>query len=354
MILGLGEASLGPRARKQESMVVQTRKRWADIGRGFAIITIIFFHAALALEPLGPIHWRVWLYIAMFSPVPIGLFFFISGMFSRTLMTGAWKGKIVSRIASLIYVFVVWSLIDVAVATLLHQDVPLTHLLWTYILDPDSVLWFIWGLAIFTVLANLVWIRWPRATLSLAVIASLLSCTHVIATSSYVYDNLIRFLPFFLMGLSGEKLERLVIPRRIAVFGLGSLLYAGLILVYLQLNKDGAPAGLVWIASAWIAVPLSVAGCSLVSNIPLASSIVEHLGKRSLAIYLAHQTVTRLVVAGGSVLIGVVEKPQLISVFTVTFIVTCATAAFAEVTLRSGWTLLYGPPVYWPFRRPPR
>lgn len=42
-----------------ESMSDHERKRWADVARGFAIITVVFFHVAIELGRLGQVHWKV-------------------------------------------------------------------------------------------------------------------------------------------------------------------------------------------------------------------------------------------------------------------------------------------------------
>jgi uncharacterized membrane protein YcfT len=320
------------------------RERWADVGRGFAIITIIFFHSALALQAHGEVDWKIWLCIALFSPVPIALFFFISGLFSQKIVAKPWSRKLTARIIGLAYVFLVWSVIDTVIALLLDQGVVIDRNAWSYLLDPKSALWFIWGLILFTVLANLVWRRWPTATFCIALFISLLSFAKLIPTTSFVYENLIRFFPFFLIGLSGAKFPGLVIRHQLKIFAVGSLIYGGLILAYIRLDQTSVIAGLIWVATAWVALPLSIAGSSLVTYLPVFGNLIGRLGRGSLAVYVAHESVKRLLVTAAIAVFGVVETPQMITVFVMAIAVAVVTSGLALLSIRCGLTALYTPP----------
>lgn len=336
--------SVAPRSAANHQARLGQRQRWADVGRGFAIITIIFFHSALALQTHGEVDWKIWLCIAVFSPVPIALFFFISGVFSRRIVDRPWGIKLTSRIAGLAYVFVLWSLIDIGIGLLLNQDVAVQGDIWTYALDPKSALWFIWGLIIFTIVAIVLWRRWPTPTLLLAIGLSLLSFAKLIPTQSFVYENLLRFFPFFLVGLSGTRLPDLVVSHRLKIFAVGAVIYGALISIYLKLDQTSVPAGLVWVTTAWIALPLSIAGSSLFADVPVAGKLIERLGRGSLAVYVAHESVKRLLVTVGIAVIGVVETPQMISVFVLAAAVAGVTAGFALLSIRCGLSALYTPP----------
>lgn len=296
----------------------------------------------MQIQNHGEVDWKVWFLVSIFSPVPIALFFFISGLFSRRIVDAPWGANLTLRLVGLTYAFVVWSLIDITIAYLLVGEVRVAKSAWAYVLDPKSALWFIWGLIIFTALANLVWRRWRTATLCVALVVSVFS--FAIPTSSFVYENLIRFFPFFLIGLSGASIPKRILAHRIKIFAAASLVYGGLIFFYVRLDGTSAGAELIWFTAAWVALPLSIAASSLAADIPLVGSLVERLGRASLPIYLAHETVLRLLMAAGLAVIGTVEGPQIISVFVTTAAVIAVTAAFAELSVKGGLTALYRPP----------
>lgn len=312
------------------------------MARGFAIVTVVFFHVALTLDTVGQVDWKVWLLINLFAPIPIALFFFVSGLFSRRVVKGGWSAGLGHRLAGLMYAFVVWSIIEAITQTALTGLVPRPDV-WRYLLDPGSTLWFVWALAIFTFGAHLVWTRWPGLTVGVSIIASALSFGGVIAVDSFVYENLLRFAPFFLLGLAAPALEAMVARRRWLIAAVGSIAYAALTALAAYAGPSGW-AGAVLAVMTWISIPTSIAGCMVISRLPLFGQVIQWLGENSLGIYLGHPVAIMLLVAALRSIWTQGNEPLFIPVFALTLPALFASAALYWLAVRSGLTALYVPP----------
>lgn len=318
------------------------RRPWADMARGFAIVTVVFFHVAITLDSGGQVDWKVWLLINLFAPIPIALFFFVSGLFSRKVVVGGWSAGLGRRLIGLLYAFVVWSIIEAITRFVLTGLVPRPDV-WRYLLDPESTLWFVWALAIFTFGAHLAWTRWPGPTVALTMVASSLSFSGMITVDSFVYENLLRFAPFFLLGLAVPSLEARVAGQRWLVASGGAVAYAALTVLATYAVPSGW-AGAVLAAMTWISIPTSIAGCMLVSRMPLLGGIVQWLGRNSLGIYLGHPVAIMLLAAALRSVWTQGGAPLFLPVFALTLPALFASAAFYWLAVRSGVTALYVPP----------
>lgn len=324
-------------------MLDAERKPWADMARGFAIVTVVFFHVALSLDTVGQIDWRVWLLVNLFAPIPIALFFFVSGLFGRSVVAGGWGGGLGRRLGGLLYAFTIWSIIEACLKAAVTGVLPrpdLSH----YLIDPQSTLWFVWALAIFTFGAHLLWRRWPRLTLSASVVISALSYCDLIVVDSFVYENLLRFACFFLLGLSAPSLEAIVSRRRWLIFGLGSVVYAALAAVAtFAIGPDRA--GLVLAIMTWLSIPTAIAGCMLTGSLPGPGRVIRWLGKNSLGIYLGHPVAILLLIASLASVWRPGGEPLFLAVFVLTVPALFASAALYWLAVRTGATILYNPPL---------
>lgn len=325
-------------------MTYSERQAWADVGRGFAIITIVFFHTASAMASRGLVDWKVWLLVNVFAPAPIALFFFISGLFSRKYLQGPWRALLGRRVVGLLYVFAVWSLIETGMTAIVQGGVQGFDAL-AYVGNPQSTLWFIWALALFTVAAKVV--LWRSATLAIVVfsVLSVLSFSGVIATSSFVYDNLLRFFPFFLGGAYRVRLEPFVVRHPMAIFAAGSAAFAVLSSVLLLGSLARPEAGFVLAVTTLVALPTAISGCALLASNMTVNKGVGYLGRQSFGIYLVHPVLIAILVPTIYALLPTTGRPAFAAVFGLTLLLIASSAAFFELTRRLGWIHLYVPPI---------
>lgn len=173
------------------------RLDYVDAGKGFSICVVVYAHAGGAANP----------WIAFLALLIMPLFFFSSGLFAERVLTQSWGTLLRGRVASLMALFVVltfWQhLATVGVREAYHGlpnglrlHVP-ASLLWS----PPITIWFLYALAIATVVTKL-----ARDTGWQAVMAVLfvLYCWDIAAVpyrEMAFPDRLIRYAPFFLIGV---------------------------------------------------------------------------------------------------------------------------------------------------------
>lgn len=317
------------------------RKAWADAARGMAIITVVFFHVSLELARAGPVHWSAWALINFFAPFPMTIFFLVAGHFSRSLLTGRWNARIGIRLAGLAYVFAVWSLLRWGVLAL-YGDASQPRIL-DYVVDPRTPLWFLWALIAYTALAALIPSRRRWIAFAAASTVALLSFTEVLSFDSFVYENLVRFFPFFLLGLAAANGDGSLERRRLAVLVGGGALFCLLALLTVRLSPPQPLLGLLQSALTGLAAPVGVAAASVAASAPGLGRLVQKFGRASLGVYLLHSVaiigVTALWRGTGATLGAAWPTP-----FVATLAVLAVSLGLAAATQRLGWTWLYRPP----------
>ena len=183
---------------------------WVDIAKGISVFLIVFGHVLTWVEYLTgdsePLHG----FVTMLTPVRIPMFFFASGLFAVSVLTGPWD-RMVQRVADLFKVFVLWSAITILLEKTLFDSFPSVKK-WTYdsalgaLALPDIFTWFLWALAMFTLVGS-VGVRFaPRVTFfaalamlfALDLIPNQLPGAHTVGGVG-IYGNFLFFiLPFYL------------------------------------------------------------------------------------------------------------------------------------------------------------
>ena len=318
------------------------RQGWADAARGLAIITIVFFHVVLGLGEQGEVHWTAWTLINLFAPFPIVLFFVAAGRFSQSLLNGGWSSAVTRRLAGLIYVFALWTLLDGAAAAALGD--PQTTELLDYLANPRSPLWFIWALVLYTAFAAATPRSWRLAVIIGAGVLSFCSFAGLIALNSFVYDNLLRFLPFFLTGVAAGDIEQPIEGRRWRLLLCGGLLFAGLTALAMWMPVAQAVKGALLFGLAVLAAPVGIAGASIVADAPGVGRLAQGFGRCSLGVYLVHPIVILLLFQVTD-FAGPVMAPELVSTpFVLTITCLGLSIGFVLVSSHLGLTWLYRPP----------
>lgn len=318
------------------------RKPWADAARGMAIITVVFFHVTLELARAGPVHWSAWALINLFAPFPMAVFFLVAGHFSRTLLNGRGDARVAERLIGLAYVFAVWSLLRWS-ALALHGDAPQPRLM-EYVVDPRTPLWFLWALIAYTGVAALIprRLRWPAV--AAASVVAILSFTRVLAFDSFVYDNLLRFFPFFLLGLAAARGDALLERRRLLVLLSGGAIFAVASVLAMRGGGSQPALGLFEAALSALAAPVGIAGASVVASLPWLGRLVQRFGRASLGVYLLHSVVLIAVTAVWSP-VSAAPLWAWAAPFVGTVAVLAVSLALVWVTQRLGWVWLYRPPL---------
>jgi uncharacterized membrane protein YcfT len=142
---------------------------WVDAAKGLSIILVVMMHSTLGLgEMVGKEGW-LHTVVAFAKPFRIPAFFMVSGLFMARALQRDWHSYLDKRVVHFAYFYVLWLTIQTIVKIPALYDGSVIAFLGKYILafvEPFGTLWFIYALAIFSVLTKLL-MRWPAPTLIL-------------------------------------------------------------------------------------------------------------------------------------------------------------------------------------------
>jgi len=222
------------------------RQQWADIAKGLSIVFVVFHHVVGwpfqqgFIENTNLYH----LYNAMqYFRMP--LFFMAAGLFARSTIYGD-NAKFIGRVRFLMYVFILWSVIRYGFegslslmfsAANFDPSEILGILLW-----PMPSLWFLYALAIFTIIARLTrnipieWLILGAVCVNLTINMS----TYVAPafdTGLPIVNRVLTYYVFFLLGyarpgmwssIANAATWPLALLATAAFFGLYVIDYVGL------------------------------------------------------------------------------------------------------------------------------
>jgi len=276
------------------------RLNWVDRARGAAICLVVLHHATLAALGLGLTgdSWRI--LDGLLEGTRMPLLFFVSGVLAARAMQRSWRDLLRGKVATLVWLYVVWLALSSLVAALLpsarsSEPVADPAGAWSSALHafdaPDSSLWYLYVLALFTVAGRLLR-RVPTVPLlAVAVLVSVVvTSVEALAVDNYTWSSVGRLFPFF---LAGTRLLDLVV-RRVTPLPLG----AGLLVlaaspgvsVVSRLLPDGVPLPGLHLVVGGLGV---LGGLVVAARLPDVAPVraLAHLGRRTLPVYVLHELV---------------------------------------------------------------
>lgn len=273
---------------QQASRSPDQRIRCLDTARGLSIVLVVIFHASITLNHLGALNPQVWLISDFFASIRMPVFFAISGFLGARLLLLGWREVLKRRVLLLAYLYALWSGIDLLVNAPL--DRPTGFHLWLERLAwPNPVLWFIWALSIYFVLAKVCRpMKWPALFLAICLGVGL----HLKAPASLSAEHL-KALTYASSFLAGAYLSQgivLVIKfwkvALVASFSVYVLVFFAERWSYISQDFE------VLLPGAGIIAGLS--GARLLDSIPFVNAGLSYLGRNTLTIYLAHTQFLKL------------------------------------------------------------
>lgn len=137
--------------------VNQNRLDWVDAAKGISIILVVMMHSAYGVgEDLGDIGILHYI-IGWASPFRMPEFFLISGLFLAQVIGRPWRLYADRRVVHYIYFYALWVVLQVGFKVGLGTgDVgsALAQVGWA-VIEPYGVLWFIYMLAVYSLVAKL-------------------------------------------------------------------------------------------------------------------------------------------------------------------------------------------------------
>jgi uncharacterized membrane protein YcfT len=282
-------------SREESDMAPSTRLGWVDVGRGLAISLVVFFHARNWLAATG-IDLSFWEdFNTILSSLRMPMFFALSGLFAGKWLLASWGSLIRTKVVLFAWVLVVWSAIGICVQLtglyVAGEPVSLTtaakDLLFTLV-SPLYELWFVWALALFFVLVKLtqkipVWLQ-----LAVAGIISAVALTLWLNTTTGLTGSA-KFYFFFLCGLYLRQGILMFSASAAWLRALTIVVWFAVSLTLFLLDLRGVPVA--YFVNCVLGV---VAGVAL-STFLIRVSLLQHLGRQTLPIYLAHTPIVILV-----------------------------------------------------------
>lgn len=254
---------------------------WADAAKGACIVLVVLWH--VTRKDYLQVDWDVrlpvegaWGHLSMvLLPVRMPLFFFVSGLFAVRLLDRPWREVLTRRVAPLLYLFVLWTLVHTVLFRLTPgfdtevADDPLA-LLAGLTVSPGN-LWYLLALPLYVAVA-----RATRAHPHLALGGAFALATAAALLAAHLPGNrygLLANLPFFLLGTRRVRPSRRVVLALAVGFLVAVTAWqAGLVpqLFRPALGVLGVAAGVA------AAVPLSRFGW------------LTAIGQRTLPVYVLH------------------------------------------------------------------
>ncbi|TFD70384.1 hypothetical protein E3T50_11100 [Cryobacterium gelidum] len=267
-------------------------REWINFAKGAAIILVVLYHSSLFLNDLGLAGSTPRLRLVLgFFPMPV--FFFVAGLTAARMLTWNLKDLWRRRLLVLVYLYLLWSFIRVVfyvvVPHLRGTERSPTDLYNIVLLPvwPTSSYWFIWALAIFTLLAWLLRRLPVTVQIGLATALAIVSTTPgVLDLDNVGWDRVAANFIFFISAIyCSHTVYRLAARVRVWHAVVLVTAYIGLAVLLVPLHLSRMP-GLILLESA-VAVAMGVALATLLVRVKWLN-FMNTLGQYSFQIYLLH------------------------------------------------------------------
>lgn len=271
------------------------RLGWADFARGAAILAVVYFHATLFLGVVGVDHTLGKAKVA-FELFPLPTFFLIAGLFgARDVLDGTFRNLAVKRLIPLAYVYVLWSLLRFTMFALFpalpsrDTDIAAADPMSLALLPvlPASLYWFLYALALFTLIT---WMlrRVPRwALVAASGVVSTLFTAGIIETGTVAWNRVGALLFFFAVGVCFSREIIAAMGRATYRSLIVSILAYAVVVAVLFVFRGATRLPLVVLTAQCVSV---VAVLLVSKQLARIGSLrwVSSAGRQSLPIYLVH------------------------------------------------------------------
>ncbi len=270
------------------------RHDWVDAAKGICIILVVMMHTTLGLgEDLGREGWMHHV-VAFSKPFRMPDFFLISGLFLSRVIDRDWRTYADKRVVHFAYFYVLWLLIQSALKYgSLSGGSPAgfaAHLAHSLV-EPFGTLWFIYLLAVFSVVTKL--LKGLPAWVLVAAGAILEALP--IETGHVLIDEFAARWVYFLIGYlyAGRVFD---LARQAAgqpVAALAALAAWGVVNGVLAMTGTGIAHAPTYAALPGVSLALGLAGSAAIVTVAALltraglEAPLAYCGRHSIAIYLA-------------------------------------------------------------------
>lgn len=285
-----------------------------DVGRGMAMLMVVGSHA-IEWSRAGELSSPIQTLHVVFASAMLPMFFFLSGALGSRAVESSWRKMLLSRVAPLLWVFVLWQPVVFAYKFTAGQTLPdqedtglMAHLLraGASFVRPSGELWFIWALAIFFVVIKVLRRVPPLVT---AGVAGLVSLVWLSFSDAFLGATISRLLG---PGLNG-------LPTYFFFFVLG-LFCSDVTMRLMSRRAPGQTARLLVIVVAWlgIVIPASVYQVFDAPIVVFVIKVVGLIGGLATAVLLARVGLLRAI-GQGSMPIYLTHSPLIVGTISVLY-----------------------------------
>ncbi|WP_378949013.1 acyltransferase family protein [Paracoccus sp. R86501] len=280
-------------------MTLENRLDYLDFAKGISIALVVVFHTTMAMDRQNMADAHYWLLNNFMSPIRMPMFFFISGFLMKKLARSASSDAFYRKVAGLIYLFVLWSVIHLLWETVSPlTSVPAVSKWVVFLYKPSSVLWFIWALAIYFCIARAGETVRRDAIFVVALMLSLATYMGLIEFANYAHNNFLKFLPMFLFGAWYAKpLINSDTLRSPATFPLSLLAFSMAFAVIYKGSFAPPVVGTMAFLMAFLGIIVGLAMSIFLCSFDLTRRVPVYLGRNTFGIYVAHSPIVAVLAA---------------------------------------------------------
>ena len=273
---------------------MQERNAWVDYAKAIGIILVVYGHVARGVFNAGlPMDQDEYLLVdSVIYSFHMPLFFFLSGLFFYdSLVKRGQVGLIINKVDTIIYPFIVWSLlqglIEVVLSNYTNGDVTLGQvfsLLWS----PRAQFWFLYALFLVFVVCSLVYARADRRyflplLLVFGVLYVLSRDLAVGSVGKFIFGNAV----FFALGIWFNEIKAYFLARHVPLtLLLGASFVAGQYLFHVTFGLSWEVGGWPVLSLATVSILFVVALSMWLGRLHMAWLLF--IGASSMTIYLMH------------------------------------------------------------------
>jgi uncharacterized membrane protein YcfT len=176
------------------------RLDWVDAAKGLSIILVVMMHSAYGVGEetgsAGVLHWI----IAFATPFRMPEFFLISGLFLSMVIARDWRNYADRRVVHYLYFYALWAVLQIAFKVGLGTGDPVAVAtqIALAVIEPYSVLWFIYMLALVSAAAKFLFDAKVPHWVTLAAAAALQIAP--VTSGVYVVDMFAEYFVYFYAG----------------------------------------------------------------------------------------------------------------------------------------------------------
>lgn len=263
------------------------RLEWVDVARGIGILLVTYGHALRAQVSSNNVdpRWHALAQDAVIYAFHMPLFFFLAGLFVQRAIARGAKSFFATKVETLIYPYVLWSLVSIGLGTLANgaanrnMNFGMAGHIWY---EPVYQYWFLYVLFLCNAVAFA--IRGNRIAATVLIVFGIVGAAgYLPIILNMTLDN----FPYFFGGLLASSFvcsDRF--DRRIAI----ALLGAGIALTLLRilafpLMAVGFEARLLSVLAAAAGMMIVIGISRLIGN---RAPVLAYIGAASMAIYVLH------------------------------------------------------------------